>query len=242
MKIKNALILFVLLFSTTLAKAMPDIPFNGYLVLDGIDDIATTTLSISTPSKLTIETFFLLETGSSSPVDRLEIISGNNWKLYVIRYSLLGTRTGCIGYTGPGGWEHCQTSTIGLNVWHHLAFTIENGQGQFYLNGEAFGSPHAVTVPSLNETLSVGNNLNGHLDEIRISEIARYDSNFSVPSQKFDCDSYILSLWGFDEPEGSTQFNDRCGGNALLGINGAHSEGGLVLPNKVFLPQITNGN
>jgi hypothetical protein len=238
MKIKSALICFGLLFSTTLAKAMPSIPFDGYLVLDGNDDIATTNVSASTLDEITIETFFLLETGSNSPFDKLQIVSTNDWTLYVIRYSIGGTRTGCIGYLGPGGWEHCKTSAIGLNAWHHLALTVKNGQGQFYLNGETFGNPHSIPIPMLNGTLNVGNNFNGYLDELRISDIARYNANFAIPSQKFICDNNTLNLWGFDEPEGSTAFSDRCGESSLLGQNGAHSEGGLTLAFEVYLPQI----
>lgn len=217
-------------------QAASNAPFDGFLVLDGDDDVASAHVSAPTGDAITLETFFLLETGSNSPVDRLEILATDAWVFFVVRYSLAGTRTGCIGYLGPGGWEHCRTSTMGLNVWHHVAFTVQNGQGQFFLDGQPFGNPRSISVPTLRDSLTVGSNLHGRMDEVRISDRARYDANYPVPTQKFVCDDGTIALWGFDEPNGATVFGGRCGGPTLVGQNGAHSEGGPVLTPRVYLP------
>ncbi|MBN2147323.1 MAG: hypothetical protein JW726_08035, partial [Anaerolineales bacterium] len=66
MKTKGAVVVFVFLYSALLVKAAANVPFDGYLILDGNDDIATTNISVSTGDEITVETFFLLETGSNS--------------------------------------------------------------------------------------------------------------------------------------------------------------------------------
>jgi hypothetical protein len=230
--------LLLLFISSTAAQAAPMAPFDGYLMLDGGDDVAVTSISGQSPAAITIEASILLTNGSSSPIDRLQIAATGDWIFYVTRYSLGGTRTGCIGYLGPGGWEHCRTSTMGLNVWHHVALTAQNGQGQFFLDGAAFGNPRSISTPTLGGALDVGRNLDGTLDEVRISSAARYHADFALPSQKFPCDSNTVALWGFDEPAGSTYFLDRCGGPALVGQYGARSAGGPYLARKAYMPLV----
>lgn len=232
----TAALVLSLLLAAAPAGAAPDVPFGGYLVLDGQDDIAAAQIPASAQDEATIEALLFLESGSSSPADRLEIAATNTWSLYVTRYTLGGTRTGCVGYLGPGGWEHCRTSTMGLNVWHHVAFVVKDGQGQLFLNGELFGNSRPVSPPPLLGVLTVGRNLDGRMDEVRLSRLARYAADFDVPAEKFQCDAETMALWGFDEPHGSTAFNDRCGGPTLVGQNGVHSEGGAILAAQVYLP------
>ena len=95
-------------------------------------------------------------------------------------------------------------------------------------------------MPTLSGDLTVGKNLDGALDELRLSGIARYSASFPIPSETFPCDNRTWALWGFDGPDGSTTFSDRCGGPTLVGQNGAHSEGGATLAFRLYLPQITN--
>ena len=52
-------------------------------------------------------------------------------------------------------------------------------------------------------------NLLGLADEIRISDIVRYSSNFTPPSGPFVCDANTKALWHFDEPEAEHGFS-RC--------------------------------
>ena len=65
------------------------------------------------------------------------------------------------------------------------------------------------------------------MDEVRISNMARYVTNFVPAVSPFICDDATLDLWHFDELEGATKFHDSCGAedNILTGISGTHTEG-----------------
>ena len=58
-----------------------------------------------------------------------------------------------------------------------------------------------------------GNNysINGHMDEIRISNIARYTANFTPSTTPFQNDSNTLLLLHMDGTDGSTVFTDDNG-------------------------------
>jgi len=56
----------------------------------------------------------------------------------------------------------------------------------------------------------------GAIDELRISNVARYGDGF-VPPKRLEVDRYTMALWHFDEPLGSLSYEDASGnGNTLL--------------------------
>ena len=143
---------------------------------------------------------------------------------------------GCIGFnlTPPSGQSQgfmiCRWPPFSSG-WHHMAgvFQKATGEVRIYLDGEAFGDPHYFGTDIQNSTagLRVGGQLSGAVDELRISDVARYaGSSYTVPTSPFTCDAHIRALWRFDEVAGSTTFHDICGiDNLLVGHNGAHTEG-----------------
>jgi hypothetical protein len=86
--------------------------------------------------------------------------------------------------------------------------------------------------------LHIGDHLNGAIDEVRISDVARYTGlTYPVPTALFVCDLHTRALWHFDEYEGANVFHDACGtDNALEGHNGAHTVG--IPTHKVYLPLV----
>jgi hypothetical protein len=54
---------------------------------------------------------------------------------------------------------------------------------------------------------------NGALDEVRISNVARYTGNFSVPTAPFAADANTLGLWSFDAGSGQTAADESGNGN-----------------------------
>ncbi len=111
--------------------------------------------------------------------------------------------------------------------WTHLAATwqIEEGdrgtEGTFwvYINGQPMGPtwnyPRSLDgrqpyrLKEAAETISIGCP-NGSLDELRISNIVRYERAFEPPREPFESDGNTLGLFHFD---GSNQ-----------AVYGAHSE------------------
>lgn len=171
----------------------------------------------------------------------------NKFNAYMLNLDSYGS-TRCIGFFlqpasgSSGGAEHCQSPPPYYSGWHHVAgvFRADTGEVRTYLNGNLYSGPHSFTntIKNSSDILQVGYNLVGALDEIRISDIARYTgSTYTVPTTPFTCDANTRALWHFDETQGATVFHDACGtDNVLVGYRGAHTEG--VIWQKVYLPVI----
>lgn len=83
-----------------------------------------------------------------------------------------------------------QGSYVSQYNWYHFAF-VKNGNTLYlFLNGSLIGTTwtdsNAVSMTSVGFGCGGGENFQGYLDEIRFSRIARYTSNFSVPSSSYD--------------------------------------------------------
>jgi len=110
--------------------------------------------------------------------------------------------------------------------WTHLAITYDGSTFRFFINGELiyledgfvspFGPPDQDLVIN-RHTWNGGNSwssrLTGHLDELRISSIARYTSPFTPPCIPFVADEYTMGLWHFNEGSGSTIYDASSYGN-----------------------------
>jgi hypothetical protein len=226
----------------------------GWLVIDGEDDYAETEdhseLDVGDESgeSLTIEAWVYIQR-SGMLSERLYIVNkSQSYELYANRYTTDRTY-GCIGFLltapsgQPGGFEHCHWPPYLLG-WHHVAgvFYKETGEMRIYIDGEAFGNP-SYFGPAINnstEALEIGGGfkrLPGAVDELRISDVARYTGETYTPTFPFTCDEHTRALWRFDEFEGATVFHDLCGeDNLLVGYNGAHTEG--VPVHRVYLPLV----
>lgn len=84
--------------------------------------------------------------------------------------------------------------TPSINTWYHVAITRNGTNGRAFINGTQIGSTQTVITtnsPSLNslqigKTHTVNQYMNGYLQDIRFTKgIARYTSNFTVPSAAF---------------------------------------------------------
>ena len=88
-----------------------------------------------------------------------------------------------------------QGGTIVYNAWVHLAVVRYNGVISLYVNGTSVGTPYstAVTLNGVGSSFYIGNTgdniangyINGYLQDFRVSKIARYTANFTVPTSAF---------------------------------------------------------
>ncbi|MEO8231791.1 MAG: LamG-like jellyroll fold domain-containing protein [Ignavibacteriota bacterium] len=108
-----------------------------------------------------------------------------------------------------------------LNSWYHLAVTYDGSIMRLFLNGSLI-KESAVSASILNNTLPLtiggqnGNfwnrNLNGKIDEVRISSNIRYTSNFN-PATNFNNDVYTKALYHFNEGSGTLVTDESGNGN-----------------------------
>ena len=116
-----------------------------------------------------------------------------------------------------------------LNQWVHMAFVRASGVIKIYVDGVS-QTLSTNTNPSANltdiaATLRIGdynggNNLNGYLDEIRISNSARYTDNFTPDTTEFSSDANTKLLIHSNTTMGSTTFIDSSGSPHTISANG----------------------
>lgn len=92
------------------------------------------------------------------------------------------------------------STSIGLNSWTHLAFERSGDDYTLYVNGISTATTTlATTVPNFTEDLTIGaqdggggNSFQGFIDEFRISNVARYQGNFTPPQSAYGVSGAFL--------------------------------------------------
>ena len=109
------------------------------------------------------------------------------------------------------------TNAITLNQWNSVALVRYSANTKIYINGTQSGTTYADTINYLAGGFLIGANdyqqtgsfpVTGYLDEIRVSNIARYTSNYTPATQPFLTDSNTLFLMHCDGTNNSTTFVD----------------------------------
>jgi hypothetical protein len=99
--------------------------------------------------------------------------------------------------TDGKAWQSlAPTSAFPLNQWNHVAVVYNNGVYTGYINGVAQGSiTSASTFGLAGATCTIGgirynsvSQFPGYLDEVRLSNVARYTANFTPPTAAFVLD------------------------------------------------------
>jgi hypothetical protein len=110
---------------------------------------------------------------------------------------------------------------VGGGAWHHLAGVYDKpGAGaRVYVDGVLKGSGGAFATPTPNnDELRIGIDwdfgcpMDGVIDEVRISNVARYNAAF-VPAKVFAVDASTVALWHFDEYAGGVVHDASGHGN-----------------------------
>lgn len=144
--------------------------------------------------------------------------------------------------------------SLSVDTWYHIA-VVSNGSNslKLFLDGilkdeDTNGSSYAINLlhktGSTNNPLYIGGQeyigasqeLPGYMDELRISNVARYSSNFT-PATRFAPDDNTLLLLHMDGADGSTTFTDDIGvqGTAALSSTATLSATANPNPSMVFL-------
>ena len=91
-----------------------------------------------------------------------------------------------------------------LNAWCHVALVRYNGVWTLYQNGVPLAQYTGGTFGNNTYPFNVGNwgganaAWQGYIDEVRVSNIARYTGAFAVPTAPFTLDANTMALLHFD--------------------------------------------
>lgn len=88
------------------------------------------------------------------------------------------------------------THGMSINTWYHIAVCRNGTSVKLFVDGSEIASQTVSPISNLIGGASVwigtetnqGAYFNGYLDELRVSNVARYTSSFSVPTQQFSPD------------------------------------------------------
>jgi hypothetical protein len=121
-----------------------------------------------------------------------------NWRVY---YSPYDGNKFVFMYQDASEYSYfiySNATTINFNTWYHFAVERSNGVITFYLNGVAIGSTSNSFAFNQNTGLWIGRMAtqltfcqttnwysSGYIDSIRITDLARYRSNFTPSVDEF---------------------------------------------------------
>lgn len=118
-----------------------------------------------------------------------------------------------------GGNTLTGSTSYTADTWHHFALVRSSGTAQFYFNGVGSANSHSLTTNFAECDITFGSyagatgggDFIGYIDEMRVSNIARYTANFTAPTAQFQNDDNTLLLLHCDGANNSTVFFDDNG-------------------------------
>lgn len=212
--------------------------FSGTsLSLDGNDDILTVgdndsqkfLDSFSNTSNWTVE--YWVRPQSTSGFEQ----HFGNWGGSSTRCFFLGSDNGTQGvFYWVNSSGTIDTTTIGKNsgaltrnAWNHVALVKSGANFNYYTNGTRRANGAHDSIRAQAETTRIGasatngEDLLGHMDEVRVSTVARYTgSSYTVPTEPFTNDSDTILLLHMNGTDGGTDFRDDNGkGRSAVGLS-----------------------
>ena len=116
-----------------------------------------------------------------------------------------------------GAFRISSSSTISSNTWYHFALTRTGGTTTLWQDGSSVGTYSDTNDYTSRDNVKLGLNFNnvngfvGHLDEVRISNTARYTSSFTPSTTAFTNDDNTIYLLHAEGSDASTSFTDDAG-------------------------------
>lgn len=86
-------------------------------------------------------------------------------------------------------------------AWQHVAFTLEAGKANLYVNGVSVGAGD-LPVADTQADIQLGDGFNGGLDEVEIANVARAESWIKLAASSQGADSKLVSVEAGDEEGG----------------------------------------
>ena len=152
---------------------------------------STSTLDMSGKKPFTFECWVYLTSGHSSVGGILSMRSISVYCPLVVKESIT-----FIGNGSLNDWSFLSSSgVVGRNTWSHIALVFDGTNVRWYVNGNGtFENPTISTKPHPSwpvgdRFLNVGYDhdgvTDGYINDLRISDIAVYTTNFTPPTAPF---------------------------------------------------------
>ena len=204
-------------------QAHAQVAGNALLYSYEIDEIArSNSLPTTATDNVTIEAWFKWAGANFLTSDQIIIYNGragtDGYGIYLdvansYKISLeINNSRYYSGTTPVQGW------------WYHVAAVRSGGNWKLYINGSqsSIATSTAPNTPSTSFSIGASHSLirglNGVIDEIRVSNIARYTSSFPAPSAPFTSDANTVLLYHCDESSGQVLVDSSpAGNNGYLG-------------------------
>lgn len=115
-------------------------------------------------------------------IQNANVLSGNNTNDWQIAMSTGGSnfysaQRGVISYVG--------SPVIPINAWTHVAFQRVSGVQQVWTNGVLGATIAGGQTLNISGAFRIGELFAGYLEEIRVSNVARYTKNFFPPTAAY---------------------------------------------------------
>ena len=192
------------------------------LLLDGTGDYLTVNNSANTDFEFTagedytLECWVRLATNNQFNViiSLASARSGNEYSLYI---ETVGANILATAATYGGSNLSRGTTSLSNNTWHHLAVSRSGTTVRLFVNGTLEDTDTHTFTAGQQSSIKIGafadgnNGVNGHIDEVRISDIARYTASFTPSTTPFQNDANTLLLMHMDGTDASTVFIDDNG-------------------------------
>jgi len=150
-------------------------------------------------------------------VSQTEGTYANSWYLRAVG----GGEVNLTAWIGGSNFLSVQTGAgvVTQNNWHHVALVKTGTDYKIFIDGtdETYsGGTDSDTATFHSGELRIGDNgsgqyMTGYIDEIRISDTARYSSNFTPSASAFTRDSNTKLLMHNEGANNSTEFLDHSG-------------------------------
>lgn len=183
--------------------------FGSAFQFDGASNgLNVTQTGATTSAQYTLEAWVMLTATPSG---------GAGWGCVIDMYGAPGNVSLCINNTANTVYSRYYTTTCSNTTFtsttalvvgtkYHLALVLNGATVKLYINGVAdatTGSFSAIAGCSVAQSF-IGHDFSGAgrlpaiIDEVRVSDVARYASNFTPPSAPFSSDGNTVLLMHFD--------------------------------------------
>ena len=174
---------------------------NNALQFDGVNDFLSAGASAG-GGPVTVEMWLRPTTANESGI---VLLGGNDDSGY--SFEMENGRIVFWVRTNQGWQSGSHPTVLQSGTWYHVAAVYNAGAVQLFVNGQASGASVVGGTLTQGPLVQMGAftgypAFGGALDDVRISNVARYTTSFAVPTAPHVIDANTVDLWRFDEGAG----------------------------------------